>query len=169
MENRVLQKYVYKTSGSIKIMDEFESTNNKNEKIYDTLELQDLFFIMYRKRRYSISLLVQRKNYDQKCIYSSLTFTDMKKEILNYHFFIEDKNSYKVIHETFEGIKNNWNSKESETLYQFPVPVQFNAQNSSNRCGYGNQYCGEELVWEGTLYGETSDYIFVGAKYRRWW
>ena len=72
------------------------------------------------------------------------------------------------VSELFKGIKRNWQCESNDIEVVFPIPVQFNAQNSSNRSGYGNRYCGEELIYEGTLYGETTDYMFVGAKYRRW-
>lgn len=146
-------------------MDEFESLNEKFEKKYDTLELTNVMCIFYRHHVYDVSLLLQRMPHGTNCIKSGLTFTDLKRDMLYQAFSLEEKDSFKVLHEVFEGIKALWNSKEGEKIYHFPVPVQFNAQNSSNRSGYGNRYCGEDLVYEGTLYGETTDYMFIGAKY----
>lgn len=41
---------------------------------------------------------------------------------------------------------------------------QFRAQNSYNRTGYGSEYSGGDLVYEGTLYGETTTYIISGIR-----
>lgn len=168
MMESLLKTRVYKDSGSIKIMDEFESRDENYNKKYDTLELTDLFCIQYRKKLYWISLLLQRMPKNISYIDSSLTFTDMKKLLLEMVFTVNKKDSYKVLHEVFEGIKGVCKIDSKETKYIFPVPVKFNAQNSGNRSGYGNRYYGEDLVYEGTLYGETTDYMFIGAKYRRW-
>jgi len=168
MDQRILQKRIYKGSRSIKIMDEFESLNTDLKKQYDTLELQDLFCIRYRRKLYWVSLYLQRMPYNTQHIDSSLTFTELKNGLLERVFTLEQKDSYRIVEEVFEGIRQLWNHSESELLFQFSVPIQFNAQNSRNRSGYGNRYRGEELIYEGTLYGETTDYMFVSAKYRRW-
>ena len=51
--------------------------------------------------------------------------------------------------------------------YFFEIPITFNAQNDFNRCGYGNHFLGDELVHKGTLYGETTEYMFIGVRYRK--
>ena len=48
----------------------------------------------------------------------------------------------------------------------FDYPCQFNAQSSSNRTGYGNEYNGEDLVSEGTKYGETTRFFIIGVLIR---
>ena len=164
----ILQARIRKSTQTISLMDKFESRNEDHQKIYDTLELIDLFLVNYRNHYYKVSLSVQRKPRDLKCIESSLTFTDLKKELLDKWFYLKDKDSFKIVHEVYEGLKKVWNSKDKTVSYPLPTPVMFNAQNSGNRCGYGNIYYGEDLICEGTLYGETTDYMFVEVKYRRW-
>ncbi|MBP0970897.1 MAG: hypothetical protein J5753_02540 [Oscillospiraceae bacterium] len=38
------------------------------------------------------------------------------------------------------------------------------AQTYQNQTGYGSEYCGEELVHEGTLYGETTGFLIIGVR-----
>ena len=168
MSEEILKTRVYKDSRTVKIMDEFESKDDNLKKKYSSLELCDIFCIKYRKRVYWISLIIQRKPKEQQCIQSSLNFTNLKNKLLERVFTLDDEGSCKIVSEIFKGIRENWQCEANDIGVVFPIPVQFNAQNSSNRSGYGNRYCGEELVYEGTLYGETTDYMFVGAKYRRW-
>lgn len=168
MGEEILKRCVYKDSHTIKIMDEFESEDRELRKRYMSLELCDVFCIKYRRKLYWVSLIIQRKPKEQQCIPSLLTFTNLKNKLLERVFTLDDEGSYKIVSEIFKGIRRNWQCEANDIEVVFPIPVQFNAQNSSNRSGYGNRYYGEELVYEGTLYGETTDYMFVGAKYRRW-
>lgn len=169
MGEEILKKRVYKDSRTLRIMDEFESEDSEHNKRYTSLELSDIFCVMYCGMLYRVSLIVQRKPKEQQCVSSSLTFTDLKKRLSERIFTLNDEDSYEIVSELFKGIRQNWKSDASNIEVVFPIPVQFNAQNSSNRSGYGNKYYGEELVSEGTLYGETTDYMFVGAKYWRWY
>lgn len=159
---------VEKTSPTVRIMDEFESVDDAFRKKYASLELCDLFCIKYRRRMYWISLIVQRRPKKQPCIPSTLTFTQLKNELLGRVFTLDRENSYPIVQELFRGIRQNWQCESDDIEVTFPVPVQFSAQNSGNRSGYGNRFRGEVPVYEGTLYGETTDYQFVGARYRRW-
>lgn len=158
---------VHKESKTIPIMDEFESENENGLKKYTTLLLNDVFCIKYCNKLFWVSLYIQRMPKKTKHISSNLTFTDLKTRLIEHVFMLTNRRDYKIVNEVFKGIsKDIINNQEFECT--FPVPVKFNTQNSSNRSGYGNRYCGEELVYEGTLYGETTDYMFIGAKYRRW-
>ena len=152
-------------------MDEFERRDADNNKIYDTLLLEDIFRIRYRKHSYLISLFIQRMPCDIEYIDSSLTFTAMKNELADRSHYIEKRKNFKVLNEVFTGIyKIKYPINEKVGIdYFFDKPVKFNAQNSSNKSGYGSRYCGEDLIYEGTLYGETTDYMFVGAKYSFWY
>jgi len=51
----------------------------------------------------------------------------------------------------------------SKGVLPFDLPCQFNAQDSKNRTGYGNEYWGDELIYEGPKYGETTTYYFIGV------
>ena len=48
-------------------------------------------------------------------------------------------------------------------------PISINAQSSKNRTGYGNNYFYNTLIYEGTKYGETSQFPIVGYKISKIW
>lgn len=161
---------VYSDTKSIEIMDEFEKRDSEGKKLYSMLKLINVFVIKYRRQNYWISLSVKRmpKNVDFED--SSLTFTKLKKQLAEHVFTIKNKDEFLIVNKVFESIKNAQLPKRSKECIEivFDKPVKFNAQNSSNRSGYGNRYYFGECVYEGTLYGETSDYMFSGCECTRW-
>lgn len=160
---------VCKDTRTIALLDKFESLNDNGHKKYKTLVLQDAFCIKHLGHCYRVSLYMQRKTKDSTCIQSNLTFTDLKQKLLNCIYSIESKSKIKIVNEVLNAVAETPSLQEEKQAYlSFKAPVEFNAQNSSNRSGYGNRYCGEELVYEGTLYGETTTYVFVGAQCQ-WW
>lgn len=174
-KEKTLFKTVWSDTGTIAIMDKYEERNDKNEKIYDTLCLEDFFSICTSVNHFKTSLLIKRTSLKDECIPCTLTFTDIKKLLLRRVYGDYNLDRYKEskryillseIYKCAEKIQNSDN-KEPITCY-FDTPIQFNAQNSSNRTGYGNYYVGEDLVYEGTLYGETTRYAFVGVILKRW-
>jgi hypothetical protein len=58
----------------------------------------------------------------------------------------------------------NGGTLENGKTIMFKTCYLLSAQNSANRTGYGNIYYGDELVHEGTLYGETTSYAFAGVQ-----
>ena len=58
----------------------------------------------------------------------------------------------------------NGGNLENGQIIMFKTCYLLRAQNSSNRAGYGNIYYGDELVHEGTLYGETTSYVLAGVQ-----
>lgn len=112
-----------------------------------------------------------------KCYKSNLTLTDIKKIA---KLFLTEQNinelSQKnerlipllngIIRSFDECYKNNRIdlSKYNENGYIFPfdVPILLGAQILENQTGFGNEYFGNELVVEGTKYGETTKFLIVG-------
>lgn len=158
-----------KNRSSLTLMDEFESRNADGIKKYDTLLLVNLFSIFYRKHCYQVSFFIQRMPRETKHIPNSLTFTGMKKSMAGLFYDIKDRKKSIVINEVFNGIyKIKYpNDQKVDIDYFFELPVKFNAQNSSNRRDYRKEYYNGSLLFEGNSYGETTDYMFVGAKYRK--
>ena len=68
-------------------------------------------------------------------------------------------------------IKNVQDNFEDEKTIYFDNPISINAQSSSNRTGYGNEYYYDMLIYEGTKYGETSEFPIVGyeVEYNKEW
>lgn len=117
---------------------------------------------------YDISLYVERYNKDKKIILSNITFTKLKKEFYNYSLDTVDEYDdsleetlQKNIIYSFKKNRNLFKKSKSNVIF-FDTPISFSAQNSANRTGYGNEYCGNILIYEGTKYGETTLYSFVG-------
>ena len=55
---------------------------------------------------------------------------------------------------------------DRDVFYRFSKPYLLRAQNKDNRTGYGSKWekvGGKEKYMEGTLYGETTNYLLVGA------
>ena len=170
MGTEILKKYISKDTRTIALMDEFERKDADGERIYDSMQLCGVFSIKYNRINYSIDLELKRRIQNTAIIPSGLTFTDLKKELLDRLFTLKNRDDFRVLHEVFSGAAtiSSVESKVGAVSYTFPIPVQFNAQNSSNRSGYGNRYYKDQLVHEGTLYGEVTHYMFTRATYRRW-
>ena len=167
--NTTLTVKVRKDTRTVALLDKFESLNENGSKKYKTLLLEDAFYIRHLGHRYKISLYMQRKPLGSSCIKSSLTFSDLKRDLVNCIYSVESNSPIKIVNEVLKAIAQILNfEEESQVQFFFDLPVEFNAQNSSNRSGYGNRYRGGELVYEGTPYGETTTYMFVGAQCRRW-
>lgn len=153
---------------TLKLMDEFETLNDDMTKKYDTLLLDRVIYI-YKDSIYKCGLYIQRMPIEMKTakekeyIESTMTFTDFKKYVAEREFPMRecDYSLQRVITESIPYVNFRDNSSKD---YFFQFPVQFNAQNSSNRTGYGSEYIGGCCVYEGTLYGETTTYMVVGLK-----
>lgn len=169
----VLCKKINKSTHTVKLMDEFEEIDLIGNIKYETLLLEDVLKILdtdgSRKHLYYVSVFIQRLKTQNDYIPCSLTFTDFKRYILGHGYSIEKHTDFLIVSELVKDVKNIVLPKNvNDTVdYIFEKPIQFNAQNSGNRSGYGNEYKYGELVYEGTLYGEVSKYVFVGARYKR--
>lgn len=170
-----LEKKLYagniKKISSIELMDEFESTTDGFYN-YETLVFGKIMNLQDEEVEdnplYDISLYVKRYNRGDKIILSNITFTKLKKELydcpldtLDEYDNTLDEVLQKNIIESFKKNRNVFNKSKSNIIF-FDIPIGFNAQNSTNRTGYGNEYCGDILIHEGTKYGETTLYAFVG-------
>lgn len=164
----VLYKAIGKSTKSIDLMDDFETRLTDGSKKYDTLFLRTVCTLSTKDQYCMISLFIQRRPYNMKCIESSLTFTKLKNHVLG-GFFNEKDQSYNIVNVLLQEVaKLPKGEGEKEIDIFFKTPVEFHAQNSSNRCGYGTYYRGPHLIHEGTKYGETTRYMFVGARFHRW-
>ena len=170
MVKTILKKRILRHTKTTVLLDEYESKGDNNEKIYDALMLEDVFCIRYRRKMYFISLLVERRPKDLLYVKDYLTFTEFKNRFLDKVFTVDNRNDYEILNAIFNGMAklkpDDWDGQSASVT--FSLPVEFDAQNSSNRSGYGNRYRGEELVYEGTLYGEVTHYMFTGVQFRRW-
>ena len=149
--------------------------------------IRDKYNIIYNKKFYDINFIISNKIEVGKQIVSTrITMTEFKKiynevhndydEIVNYKNYLSPlRRTYAPIYSVavfdfieifFEHFKNNvkGNVGKSEIIF-FENPISINAQSSNNRKGYGNEYYYDILIYEGTKYGETSQYPIVGYIY----
>ena len=52
--------------------------------------------------------------------------------------------------------------KEPNQAIAFDLPIRLRGQTYANQTGFGSEYNGDELVYQGTLYGETTDFYIIG-------
>jgi len=103
---------------------------------------------------------------------NQLTMTDLKQ-----HSGILRGNSNKEYHNSrFEGLMHELVQMpcigpNEKKVIPFEVPVMLGGQTFANQTGYGSAYEGSYLLHQGTLYGETTSFLIIGAivsSYRRW-
>ena len=146
IEERTLEEYIFNTTSSVRLMDEFETLTEEGFKKYTRLVIKNGFLNF--RYKFIIERLGNRK------ARGDITITDFKK---GYNAdLIEYANEQIALY-----LKGNVEKNGMEILFEEPYLLR--AQNSSNRTGYGREYNGSDLVWQGTLYGETTEYAFVGV------
>jgi hypothetical protein len=108
-------------------------------------------FILHNKKGISIS---QLKNTPSKISKFRIDPESQKPEQIFYNFLLN------AITE------NNLVPKYTNRQNMFfKNPYLLKAQLSTNRTGYGNVYYQDELVYQGTLYGEYTPFYIVGLIY----
>lgn len=152
IESRTLRRSINKDTKTVKLMDEFESVTAKGFKKY--VRLIERGYYSYN-REIGFRMVIERLEdvfYD-----GDVTITNYKtgmpydlRERCNEA--IEEFLDYSILEEG-----------DSEVVL-FDIPYRLRAQNSGNRTGYGSEYNGYDLVHQGTLYGETTEYAFVGVE-----
>lgn len=154
-EQKELLRRLYRDTPTVQIMDEFESLTQEGYCKYERLVLLSSF---YHCGTY-FSYVVERRN-GREC-FGDITMTELKKEeyweLLQYAKETIDRHNKRKKTTRFH----------SGTVIYFKKPYRLRAQTSSNRTGYGNYYEGYDLVIEGTLYGDTTDYVILGVMPQR--
>ena len=126
--------------------------------IYEILNGNKQFLIPVYQRYYSWDIEQCKRLWNDIVEMHSLTYSTVPKMSLPiYHFFFDKKEIFLNTMHTMEQNKQDFSGK-----ILFDPAVVLNAQNSKNRSGYGNEYYRDELIYEGTLYGETTEYVITG-------
>lgn len=164
---KVLDKYIESKEQYFFITDIFRI--NHKEKIYD------INFIISNKIEIGKSMVPTNITMTEfKKIYSSF-FNDLEK-LVNYKTILTRSNRTAVpkfsvpvldfLELFFEHFKSHIDEtntfNNNDKIIFFDNPISINAQSSDNRTGYGNEYYYDELVYEGTKYGETSQFPIIG-------
>jgi hypothetical protein len=174
-------------TSTIKVLDEY--IKSKEQYFYIT----DIFNVEHNNKIFNVNFIISNKiEIGKEIIQTNITMTDFKKifgsyfksynRIIEYkkHNSSKDRKSvpklslpvYDFLEMFFENfIKNVQDNFEDEKTIYFDNPISINAQSSSNRTGYGNEYYYDMLIYEGTKYGETSEFPIVGyeVEYNKEW
>ena len=161
----------YLSGSTVKILDKYIESNEQYFKILDIFKIvYDVNFVISNK-------MIQ----GTKIVKTNITMTEFKK-IFDRIYVLRDINKYidnaSLLNRTnipkinlpvydfilcfYKHLQNNFDDAMLGELIKFENPISINAQSSDNRTGYGNEYYYDELVYEGTKYGETSEYPIVG-------
>ncbi len=150
-----LKEYVYDDTRTIELLDKFEGIGEENPYVYDRLELMNPEYLWNDFEPFSVYLVIKRCK-AQDCV-GDITFTKYKKgDTEELRKYILDEITPEIVRK-YKGTKS---------IFYFSKPYHLRAQNSNNRTGYGWEWDwsgGVGSYIEGTLYGETTDYGFVGA------
>lgn len=149
-----------KQTKTIPLIDSFYKSNNHFLIIRGVY--QGILFKDGNKYYYNVSPVITKISSKIHMLPSKITITDMKSDSIT---FIKNSNSYTEEDRNFYLINSiidlNLTTESKGTLFPFKVPCQFNAQQKSNRTGYGwdGSY---GVLTEGTLYGETTQFAIIG-------
>ncbi len=143
------------------------------------------FNIFYNKVIYNIYFIISNKiPIGKEIVKTNITMTEFKKIYGSYFNTLEKYTDYKTnltnidrtnipklsapvldfIELFFNHFENNITKQynNEEDIIFFDNPISINAQSSKNRIGYGNEYYGGTLIYEGTKYGETNEFPIIG-------
>lgn len=148
--------YVANDTGSVKLMDRFEGYGS-DAPAYRRMVIQNTKYrwTLDLKNNAGINLVIERSK--SRNYVGDITFTEFKQE--------KDRNLRDFLkQEITDEIAEKYIDKDE--FFRFSKPFRLRAQNSGNRTGYGWEWDwsgGYGDYTEGTLYGETTDYVFAGA------
>ncbi len=152
LSERTLFTYIFRDTKSIDLMDKFETINEDGFRVYDRILVRNSFLVGHVAGKYIYGHLIIERLADRRST-GDITMTDFKTDLtFKLQNYVESQVSQHL--------------KKHGTLpdeLMFDIPFLLRAQNSSNRTGYGSEYNGYDLVYQGTLYGETTKYAFVGV------
>lgn len=151
-----LVKYIFNDTKTVELLDKFEGIGQQNERKYKRLVIENgKYFQISGGEIVYFNLVIERGRGSDYV--GDITFTEFKKgedSELRAHIFSEITDEIISCY------------KDKDQFYRFSKPYLLRAQNSSNRTGYGWEWDwsgGYGDYIEGTLYGETTNYFFVGA------
>ena len=145
---------VFEDTRTINLMDRFEGIGEKYTKSYQRMVIKNgLMFCSYGDPY--INLVIERRTNNN--ITGDITFTEFKQgDVADLRQHIIEELDHNIL-ECF---------CDKDQFYRFKTGYLLRAQNSKNRSGYGwvwNWKNGVGTYVKGTEYGETTDYVFVGA------
>lgn len=162
---------------TVKVLDEYIESKEQYFLILNN------FNIIYDNKIYDVNFVISNKiEVGKQIVPTNITLTEFKKiygsmfnefdRILGYKDRVNNNDRLAVpkysvpvldfIEIFYNHLKIHINSCNEDDIIFFDNPISINAQSSKNRTGYGNEYYYDLLVYEGTKYGETSQFPIVG-------
>ncbi len=151
-----LVKCVWDDTRTIELLDQFEGYDQTDSTRYRRIVVKNTLYTRYANKHHpGFNLVIERGRGSDYV--GNVTFTEFKKgEAPELSRHINSEIDDNIIEQYID----------KDKFYRFSKPFLLRAQNSSNRTGYGWEWDwsgGYGDYTEGTLYGETTNYFFVGA------
>ena len=148
---------IYEDTRTVELLDKFEGYGQIKPKRYQRIVIKNCKYrgLVHHKSTPGFNLVIERGHRPDHV--GDITLTEFKQgndgELSKY-----------ITSEITEGIVEEF--LDADRFYRFSKPFLLRAQNSTNKSGYGWTWDwsnGYGDYTEGTHYGETTDYYFVGA------
>lgn len=146
-KNNSITHYLAPTTPTTPIMDEFERSNKE-------FLILNGYYRYTKSKYYDFKFVVTKNKYDINCSELQPTMTELKKW--------EGAERLRDIHKCLNEIFSSSDNYESGQKIPFSQPCRLGGQTYSNQTGYGNIYHWDQLVYEGTKYGEVTDFLIIG-------
>lgn len=149
-EEEELLVHITSRTRTIELVNRFEGIGS--DTVYKRIILSNIYYFNSERCR----LVIERANHREFA--GETTFTQFKQgNATALSMYVESSITDEVV-KKYSGKKR---------IFYFEKPFKLKAQNSTNRQGYGTVWDWSggvgTVLYEGTKYGETTDYAFVGA------
>ena len=147
---------------TIALMNQFEGYGSFNNIPYKRLIIKNIKYswALGLPRSSGINLVIERCTTDNYI--GDITFTEFKQQRdQDFRAFLKKEITPDIADKYLD----------TNRIYRFSKPYKLRAQNKRNREGYGWEWDwsgGYGDYTEGTFYGETTNYVFVGAYITSW-
>ena len=152
-------------------MSVYLSRSTKTVKIMDEYTMSDIRFLIIKRHFFLFtdtveiaSLVIVKSNIPIVKANDVLTMTNLKAyhgSLISANSLRNDKGRFRELFTELAKIQMKKHRKGE--LVPFERPCILGGQTNRNREGYGWEYNGPDLVYEGTLYGETTKFLIIGV------
>ncbi len=114
-----------------------------------------------------ISLIVAKSGRVKEYRDGGMTATNLKEhygQYLDMDYYERYRHNERMFPLWDELFKINEKRRSVGEIVPLETPCMLNAQTKSNQSGYGSIYYGEQLLREGTLYGETTPFAIIAVR-----
>ena len=159
-ENNSIHVQLNADTKTTPIMDCFNFSDKK------FLVFDDAFFLKKCLRR--VSLVIAKDFHGVNYRYNGLTMTDLKKIVKSFilddilKYLNKDSREYPLYQELIV-VSKKLKEDKTKKIMAFQKPCMIGGQTFSNQSGYGSEYYGEDQIYQGTLYGETTKFMIIGG------